>query len=54
MSISGILLVVGIVKSLESSKKIVSYIAYLCEDFSDFTIPTSNAIHLAISVVFDF
>ena len=51
MCISGIWLLVVLVRSLESSHKKDFYSASLCEDFSDLTSPTSNHIHLAISVV---
>ena len=52
MYISGIWLLVGLVRSLQSSHKIGFFSASLCEDFSDLIRPTSNHIHLAISVVY--
>ena len=54
MPISGIWLLVWLVRSLYSSHKIrIFFTASLCEDFSDLTSPTSNHIHLAIFVVKD-
>ena len=52
-SISGIWLLVGLVGSLLSPHNRCFFTASLCEDFSDLTSPTSNHIHLAISVVND-
>ena len=51
---SGILLLLGLVRSLNSSNKGALRKPLLFEDYSDFTSPTSNHmpdIHLSISVV---
>ena len=55
MSISGIRLLVGLVRSLKSSHKRGYFDASLCENISDLTSPTSNHYncHVAISVVSD-
>ena len=49
-------LLVGLVRSLESSHKKALRKLLLCEDYSDLTSPTSNQIpyiHIALSVVYD-
>ena len=49
-------LFVGLVKSLKSSHKEALRKLLLCEDYKDFTSPTSNQlpdIHIAVSVVSD-
>ena len=48
MSIYGIWLLVGLVRSPSSSHKRDFFSASLCEDFSDITIPTSNHIHISV------
>ena len=53
MSISGIWLLVGLMRPLSYTHKRNLFSASLCDDFSDLTSPTSNHMHLAISVVYD-
>ena len=48
--ISGVWLSVGLVRSMFS--KIGFFRASFCDDFRDLTSPTSNHIHIAISVVY--
>ena len=50
-------LLVGLVRSLQSSLKEALKKPLLCEDYSDLTSPTSNQIpdiHIAVSVVWHF
>ena len=46
-------LLVGLVRSLKSSHKEALRKLLLCEDYNDLTSPTSNQIHIAVSVVYD-
>ena len=52
MCVSGIWLLVGLVRS-QSSHKRGFFSTSLCKDCSGLTSPTSIHIHLAISVVYD-
>ena len=49
-------MLVGLVRSLQSSHKEPKRKPLFCEDYSDLTSPTSNQIpdiHIAVSVVYD-